>query len=401
MSAETRLKPGWRTCRFDEIATNVNERVDDPSEAGVEYYVGLEHLDSDSLIIRRWGSPTDVQAMKLRFRKGDIIFGRRRVYQRKLGVAQFDGICSAHAMVLRAKPDVVSPEFLPFFMQSDLFMERAKEISVGSLSPTINWPALAREEFPLPPIDEQRRLAEALGASNAAAETMFHAKEAGERLRKAFIIGLFRFGVRHERRRPSPIGEVPDSWEVLPLGDRYQVQLGKMMSDTARNGNDQVPYIRNANVQWNRLELDDVSTMAMSARERKKFSLRPDDILACEGRHVGKSSLWRDEIPGATYQKALHRLRRLTDRDVPEYLLHCLQYYSWTGRFVVETGETTIPHLPAERFRAMLFPFPPRAEQEEIAIAIRSYDASLQAINVRIEGTRGLLRHLIRPLEIQ
>jgi type I restriction enzyme S subunit len=224
MSAETRLKPGWRTCRFDEIATNVNERVDDPSEAGVEYYVGLEHLDSDSLIIRRWGSPTDVQATKLRFRKGDIIFGRRRVYQRKLGVAQFDGICSAHAMVLRAKPDVVAPEFLPFFMQSDLFMERAKEISVGSLSPTINWPALAREEFPLPPIDEQRRLAEALGASNAAAETMFRAKEAGERLRKAFIIGLFRFGVRHERRRPRPSA-------------RYQSLGRSCLSETAIRSN--------------------------------------------------------------------------------------------------------------------------------------------------------------------
>jgi type I restriction enzyme S subunit len=230
---------------------------------------------------------------------------------------------------------------------------------------------------------------------------MFCAREAGKRLRKAFIIGLFRFGVRPERRRLTPIGEVPKTWEVVPLGERYQVQLGKMMSDDARRGSDQVPYIRNANVQWNRLELDNVATMAMSAREREKFSLRPGDILACEGRHVGKSALWRDEIPGATYQKALHRLRRLSDRDVPEYLLHCLQYYSWTGRFVAETGETTIPHLPAERFRAMLFPFPPRAEQEEIAIAIRSYDACLQAIAVRIEGTRGLLRHLIRPLELQ
>ena len=86
------------------------------------------------------------------FAAGDIIFGRRRVYQRKLGVAHFDGICSAHAMVLRAKPDVVLPEFLPFFMQSDLFMERAKEISVGSLSPTINWKTLAKEEYALPPL---------------------------------------------------------------------------------------------------------------------------------------------------------------------------------------------------------------------------------------------------------
>ena len=157
------LKPGWRRYRFDQMAVNVNERVE-PGETDAAYYVGLEHLDTDSLKIRRWGTPDDVEATKLRFHKGDIIFGRRRVYQRKLAVADFDGICSAHAMVLRARPDVVLPEFLPFFMQSDLFMNQALEISVGSLSPTINWRTLAAQEFPLPPPDEQRRLVEVLWA---------------------------------------------------------------------------------------------------------------------------------------------------------------------------------------------------------------------------------------------
>lgn len=156
------LKPGWKIWRFDQMATNVNVRIDNPSESGMEHYVGLEHLDADSLKIRRWGKPDDVEATKLMFKKGDIIFGRRRAYQRKLGVAEFDGICSAHAMVLRAKPEVVLPEFLPFFMQSDLFMQRAVEISVGSLSPTINWRTMAVQEFALPPIEEQKYLSNLL-----------------------------------------------------------------------------------------------------------------------------------------------------------------------------------------------------------------------------------------------
>jgi hypothetical protein len=154
-------KAGWTRVRFDQIATQINDRVDNPADAGVERYVGLEHLDPDSLRIRRWGEPSDVESTKLRFQPGDIIFGKRRVYQRKVAVADFEGICSAHAMVLRAKTGAVLPEFLPFFMQSDLFMERALSISVGSLSPTINWKALAAEEFLLPPIQEQARLVEA------------------------------------------------------------------------------------------------------------------------------------------------------------------------------------------------------------------------------------------------
>ncbi len=178
-------KNGWIKHRFDEMAVVVNDRIDDPAKADVEYYVGLEHLDSESLAIRRWGAPSDVGATKLRFRAGDIIFGRRRVYQRKLAVADFDGICSAHAMVLRAKPAVALPEFLPFFMQSDLFMERAREISVGSLSPTINWKTLAKEEFALPPLGEQRRIAEVLGAAESVVESLrnlrrsLHAVEIG------------------------------------------------------------------------------------------------------------------------------------------------------------------------------------------------------------------------------
>lgn len=97
--------------RFDEIAENIGDRVN-PAESDAERYVGLEHLDSDSQKIRRWGTPGDVIGQKLAFREGDIIFGRRRAYQRKLAVADFDGICSAHALVVRATEDdllVASP----------------------------------------------------------------------------------------------------------------------------------------------------------------------------------------------------------------------------------------------------------------------------------------------------
>lgn len=183
---DNKLKPGWKIWRFDQIATNVNVRIDNPSESGMEHYVGLEHLDPDSLRIRRWGSPDDVEATKLVFKKGDIIFGRRRAYQRKLGVAEFDGICSAHAMVLRAKPDVVLPEFLPFFMQSDLFMNRAVEISVGSLSPTINWKTLAVQEFMLPPLEEQRSAVTVLQAATENCHAIEEAYCAAGRVQQSY-----------------------------------------------------------------------------------------------------------------------------------------------------------------------------------------------------------------------
>jgi restriction endonuclease S subunit len=185
-AANGTLPKGWRMVRFDELARMVNERVD-PSDTDMDIYVGLEHLDSDTLKIRRWGTPSDVIGDKLRFRKGDIIFGRRRAYQRKLAVAEFDGICSAHAMVLRANARSVDPEFLPFLMQSDLFMQRAVDISVGSLSPTINWNTLCNQSFPLPEMSEQQNIAELLRASEHMCESTIDVSQAVERLRQSLV----------------------------------------------------------------------------------------------------------------------------------------------------------------------------------------------------------------------
>lgn len=163
-------RKGWQRLAFGDFAQSINERAE-PKDAQDEIYVGLEHIDPQCLHLRRWGKGSDVTGSKLRFRKGDIIFGRRRAYQRKLSVAEFDGICSAHAMVVRARPDKVLPEFLPFLMMSDRFMKRAVEISVGSLSPTINWTTLKLEEFDLPPLDQQRSLAEILWAEDEAVQS--------------------------------------------------------------------------------------------------------------------------------------------------------------------------------------------------------------------------------------
>ena len=145
------------------------------------------------------------------FAKGDIIFGRRRAYQRKLAVAEIDGICSAHAMVVRAKPDVVLPEFLPFLMMSDRFMNRAVEISVGSLSPTINWTTLKLEEFDLPPLDQQRRIAEILWAVDetcVAYEQAVQASDEALNARLADALGTYANGSRQSRFPTKALSEV-------------------------------------------------------------------------------------------------------------------------------------------------------------------------------------------------
>lgn len=165
-------KTSWKRVAFGDVIDSITDRVDDPSSAGVDRYVGLEHLDPGVMTVQRWDTPDKVAAQKLRFQPGDVIFGRRRAYQKKVALAEFEGICSAHALVLRARPDYVDPEFLPVFLSSDYFLDRAVAISVGSLSPTVNWRDLKAQEFDLPPLDEQKRIADLLWALERHRQTL-------------------------------------------------------------------------------------------------------------------------------------------------------------------------------------------------------------------------------------
>ena len=162
-------KSNWQTFNFEEIAQKISKTVK-PEEANVDIYVGLEHLDGEDIHIRRKGVPADVKGGKLRCYPGDIIFGKRRAYQRKAAIVDFDGICSAHAFVFRANPEVIDPKLFPFFLHSDQFMHRMVDISVGGLSPTINWGDLKHQEFLLPPKDQQAQLAELLWAMDEVIE---------------------------------------------------------------------------------------------------------------------------------------------------------------------------------------------------------------------------------------
>lgn len=267
-----RLKSGWARVAFGDVAVCVNDRIDNPADADVQRYVGLEHLDSDSLAIRRWGSPDDVRATKLRFRKGDIIFGRRRVYQRKLAVADFDGICSAHAMVLRAKPGAVLSQFLPFFMQSDLFMERAKEISVGSLSPTINWRTLANEEFALPPLDEQSRLAIVLRAGARIASLHVDAAAATFRIADSlldrYLVGAPDSITRQYHRQ---FGLYSPQSALVPLGDLVTVVQYGSSVPIVNEG--EYPILRMTNLSEGLTTDADIGYVNLTDQEYRRYLL--------------------------------------------------------------------------------------------------------------------------------
>ena len=109
----------FRKTKLGEIAKEIRETVKNPVEKGIDRVVGLEHLDSQELKISRWGSVTDGTTFTKKFKAGQILFGRRRAYQKKAALADFDGICSGDITVIEAIPGNVVPDLLPYIVQKN------------------------------------------------------------------------------------------------------------------------------------------------------------------------------------------------------------------------------------------------------------------------------------------
>ena len=175
-------KTHWKKYRFDEVCRQVNEATKDPQAEGLDHVIGLEHIEPNNLHIAQWDTLEKETTFTRKFRNGQVLFGRRRAYQRKVAYAEFDGICSGDILVFEAIEEVLLPELLPFLIQSEGFFQKALATSAGSLSPRTKFKELADYEFLLPPKAEQKRLAELLWAADEVVEKEKRERERVEEL---------------------------------------------------------------------------------------------------------------------------------------------------------------------------------------------------------------------------
>jgi type I restriction enzyme S subunit len=161
------------------------------------------------------------------------------------------------------------------------------------------------------------------------------------------------------------LGEVPKHWDIPSLKMRYTVELGKMLDEKKIVGDQLIPYLRNTDVQWDRINFDELPEMDISEEEYQRYTIREDDVLVCEGGEVGRAAIVGkcDEVFG--YQKALHRLRAVKRNESPRFIYYTLLWAVGTGVFSVE-GASTIAHLTADQLRRYRFPQPPEDEQLDI-----------------------------------
>lgn len=358
---EQQLPEGWQMVKFGDIAKHISKRVE-PSETDLEIYVGLEHLDPDSLKIKRHGTPSDVEGQKLLVKKGQIIFGKRRAYQRKVAVADWDCICSAHAMVLEADPKNVIPEFLPFFMLSDDFMSRAISISEGSLSPTIKWKVLENQVFKIPKRHTQEKLVNVLKkifeVESFIEETEICAQLVNELLSNELMV-----------TQGSSAG-----WKLIKARDVCEL-ITKGASPRWQGfeyTNNGALFVTSENVLHKEVDISSPKFIPheFSEKNLKRSQLKRGDILVnIVGASIGRCALWDGSYEKANVNQAVALLRPTNAVD-PRWLL--AQFYSSRGQayFGLNKVDNARPNLSLKSLSEFDFYLPPKEKQIQIMNAI-------------------------------
>jgi type I restriction enzyme, S subunit len=189
---------------------------------------------------------------------------------------------------------------------------------------------------------------------------------------------------RYEKYKDSGVawlGEVPGHWVVAAVAYRYEVLLGKMLDEKRISGNHLAPYLRNVDVQWDRINIGDLPVMDFAGADLERYGLVAGDLLVCEGGEVGRAAIWPAGQAECYYQKALHRLRRRDESaDSPRFMFYVLRAAATLGVFDASEGKSTIAHLTAEALRRYRFGFPASEEQAAIATFLDHETAKIDAL---------------------
>lgn len=383
-------KAGWTRVAFGDVVRLSKARVADPEAAGIERVVGLEHIEPGELRIRRWGDVADGTTFTTLFRPGQVLFGKRRAYQRKVAVADFEGVCSGDIYVLEPANERLLHELLPFLCQTDAFFDHAVGTSAGSLSPRTNWTSLASFEFMLPPIQEQARLVEAATACRTALDALQDAYAAA-------VVAEAAYG-------KSVADSLTKTAPLVAIGNVADVQYGLTVNQKRAESSHCKPYLRVANVQRGAFDLSEIKEIGVFDSDTV-HELRIGDVLVVEGHavrsEIGRAAIWQGEVPGALHQNHLIRIRASGDM-LPRYICEMInsphgQKYFQT-RAKSSSGLNTINSSVVREYR---LPQPAVSEQEQVALVFQSMSVQRGNLTRRIAEARKLYADLLSAISGQ
>lgn len=356
------LKPVWRRVKFGDVVRQSKEKAD-PETSGLDRYVAGDHMDTDDLRLRRWGEVGSGYlgpAFHMRFKPGQVLYGSRRTYLRKVAVADFEGICANTTFVLEPKnTEELLSEFLPFLMQSDAFNDFSVKNSKGSVNPYINFSDLAQFEFFLPPKDEQRRVILAMKAFDECYESYFSLKAQGEVLLQSLLDKIWNSFPKKK------IDSLIENGLIAPPQDGNHGEKHPKASDYVPEG---VPFVMASDLKGGFVDFETCSRIPEElARTLRIGFAKSGDILLSHKGTVGEvarlGEISTDFVmltPQVTYYRCIDKARL-----APDWLYFAFQTPGFKRLLGQHGQQSTRAYIGIKAQRKLAIPVAEPHEQEQ------------------------------------
>ncbi|MEU0967517.1 restriction endonuclease subunit S [Streptomyces sp. NPDC005917] len=299
-------------------------------------------------------------------RIGDLVVHGMDGFAGAIGVSDSDGKSSPVVHAYRAN-EKAEARYFAYALRTLAVNGYVSTLAKGirERSTAFDASTLANVLLPVPPLEEQRRIADFLDAETARIDALTNARDAqlsilGER--ELSIIGhMLSGGATSQEGRATGwpwLPYVPAGWSIGPVYAYYSAELGKMLNPERASGESLRPYLRNANIHWYEIDTLDMASMHFEAGEVRRYSVAAGDLLVCEGgAGIAEAAVWDGRIEECYFQKSLHRVRQVGAVPV-EWLMYWLRFAKASGVFDAGGNLATIPHLTGEQLRQYRIPIP-------------------------------------------
>ncbi len=395
-------KGRWELTRFGDVAIQQKESVDrDTTE--ITRYVKGEHMGSEDLHLREWGELKNEYlgpAFIRKFGEGDILYGSRRTYLKKVVMAPFEGITANTTFVIQANAEEINPRLLPFVMLSEGFTEHSIRNSKGSVNPYINWKDIANYEFLLPPKDQQAKLAELLWAMDEVVEKEIHILISLIQLKRMKSDFYFCEGNGSKNLADFASFKIPNHWAVKKMSDVARIEYG-ISKSVANNKNPDIGWqiITGANITLGgNFNLSKKRYIEIPTKER--FFLEKGDLLfnwrSGSPEHIGKTALFNLD-GNFTYASFILRIRCGSElrKDYAHFLLNYLRQIEYFSKDIAQQVNFKIN---ATIFREIKIPVPPLSEQSSIEIMLAQFSELITDVEGKIKTTKLLKKSIINQV---
>lgn len=370
------VRSGWKIVRLGSVFRERNEPTTAEDLAPLSVTKNGVVEQQESVAISAVGAPKKVA------RKGDFVINSRSDRKGSAGIAPRDGSVSLINIVL--EPKGIYPQFAKYLLTSVGFQEEFYRFGSGIVADlwTTRYSAMKTIQIPLPPLNEQIRIADELDRELAEIDEFI-----ADQTR---LLELTTEKFNAELRNLT----YPPGVETIPLKRFADIALGKMVTPTDKGGMKLAPYIRAANIQPGGVLTykTDKKEMWFSPSELSYLKLRKNDVLVVEGgAGFGRSAVLDEDLPGWGFQNSINRVRVHPGTADPYFIDFCIRSQLLFGDLNNLTNQSTIPHLTAEKLKLVKIPIYNLENQLSTSNKISSVTSNLQSIQESIDKSIAIL----------